>query len=325
MRETDSSSPDIVAGREGDKSPILERLLASREEYVSIISIVGMGGLGKTTLAQLIFNDEKVKSHFELKMWVCVTDTFELKTIVKKILESATKRKPENDLWTENRENSDNLKILLMRGAMGMIKIGKEILEKFVVVPLAIKSIGSLLYFKDPETEWLHFMENELSTLVPQHENYILQALKLSYDHLPLHLKQCFAYFSLFPKDYNIKVETLIQMWIAQGFVSSPSSSQCLEDISCGYFKEFFWSSFFRDVEKGGRGNVESCKMHDLMHDLAKLMAGMETTILSKWKGEPIGEKTRHVSFHLDTHRPLMASSNILAQSKKSPHISSPN
>ncbi|KAF2319611.1 hypothetical protein GH714_017572 [Hevea brasiliensis] len=70
--------------------------LSEREEYVSIISIVGMGGLGKTTLAQLIFNDEKVKSHFELKMWVCVTDTFELKTIVQKILESATKRKPES-------------------------------------------------------------------------------------------------------------------------------------------------------------------------------------------------------------------------------------
>ncbi|GLT54166.1 hypothetical protein SLA2020_273880 [Shorea laevis] len=83
-----------VIGREDDKKEVIERLMDSNvEENVSILPIVGIGGLGKTTLAQLIFNDEKIEKEFQLKMWVCVSDDFDVKIIVEKILESATNKK----------------------------------------------------------------------------------------------------------------------------------------------------------------------------------------------------------------------------------------
>uniref|UniRef100_A0A2N9FAT9 Rx N-terminal domain-containing protein n=1 Tax=Fagus sylvatica TaxID=28930 RepID=A0A2N9FAT9_FAGSY len=67
-----------VIGREKDKEAIIDLLLDfDLEENVSFISIVGIGGLGKTTLAQYVYNDEKVKTYFELKMWVCVSDVFD--------------------------------------------------------------------------------------------------------------------------------------------------------------------------------------------------------------------------------------------------------
>jgi hypothetical protein len=99
-----------------------------------------------------------------------------------------------------------------------IVAIRQEIVKKCVRVPLAIRTMGSLLYFKNSETEWLTFKNNELSK-ISQRENDILPTLKLSYDQLLSHLKHCLAYCSLFPKDYEIDKSTLIKLWMAQGFI----------------------------------------------------------------------------------------------------------
>ncbi|WKA02087.1 hypothetical protein VitviT2T_020317 [Vitis vinifera] len=80
-----------VYGRETDKEAIPDMLLKdeSTDNEVCIISVVGMGGLGKTTLAQLAYNDDKVKDHFDLRVWawVCVSDDIEVLRIAKIILQ----------------------------------------------------------------------------------------------------------------------------------------------------------------------------------------------------------------------------------------------
>ncbi|XP_059651989.1 disease resistance protein RGA2-like isoform X2 [Cornus florida] len=94
---------ESVIGRDGDKMEVSQLLLDGNvQENVSVVVIVGIGGLGKTTLAQLVYNDESVTKHFELKMWVCVSDDFDVKLIVEKIIESATSKKPEKDLSMDN-------------------------------------------------------------------------------------------------------------------------------------------------------------------------------------------------------------------------------
>ena len=119
-----------------------------------------------------------------------------------------------------------------------------EIVRKCKGIPLVIKTIGSLLYFKNSEQEWLSFKNKDFSN-VNKKEIDIPPTLKLSYDHLPSHLKQCFAYYSLFPKDYQIEKEALIKLWMAQGFIKLSGQNQCLEDVGHEYFMELLWRSFF--------------------------------------------------------------------------------
>jgi hypothetical protein len=378
---------EVVIGRENDKKAVIDCLMDAKvEENVSVLPIVGIGGLGKTTLAQLVFNDEQFQKGFDLKMWVCVSDIFDVKNIVAKILEAATEQKPDpaemntlvgklkkkidgkkyllvlDDVWNEDHERWCRLKEVLMGGARGsrilvttrqesvartirqesvakiigtiesyslkgldeeaswslfmqkafekgqepknpsIVALGKEILRKCSGVPLAITTIGSLLGSKNPETEWLSFKNNELSK-ISQNENDIIPTLKLSYDHLPSHLKQCFAYCSLFPKDYCFSKSRLVQFWIAQGFVnSSDDRNRCLEDVGSEYFKDLLFRSFFQEAEMDEYGDVSECKMHDLMHDLALSVAGSLIATLDDKKTN-VDKKNCHVSLLVGYYR----------------------
>ncbi|RXH93927.1 hypothetical protein DVH24_015994 [Malus domestica] len=90
IRETNSSIGDeIIVGRDEAASNILATLTSSEanQENLSVMAIVGMPGLGKTTLAKLVFNKDEISTHFEEKMWIYVSNTFDVDSILHRILE----------------------------------------------------------------------------------------------------------------------------------------------------------------------------------------------------------------------------------------------
>ena len=123
----------------------------------------------------------------------------------------------------------------------------------------------------------------------------ILPILKLSYDHLPSHLKCCFAYCSLFPKDCEISKLTLISLWIAQGFIQSSNEKLQMEDVANEYCKDLLWRSFFQEAREDSFGNIISFKMHDLIHDLAQSISRVECTYTNS-NIENVNENVRHLS-----------------------------
>ncbi|XP_034929775.1 putative disease resistance protein RGA1 [Populus alba] len=135
-----------VIGRDGEKRNVVSKLLAESSQEardVDVISLVGLGGIGKTTLAQLAFNDAEVTAHFEKKIWVCVSEPFDEVRIAKGILEELEGRASDlvglqsllrrvsesikgkrfllvlDDVWTENHGQWEQLKPSLTGCARG--------------------------------------------------------------------------------------------------------------------------------------------------------------------------------------------------------------
>ncbi|KAL5133113.1 putative disease resistance RPP13-like protein 1 [Glycine soja] len=104
-----------IYGREKDKEAIIKLLSEDNSDgrEVSVVPIVGMGGVGKTTLAQLVYNDENLKQifDFDFKAWVCVSQEFDVLKVTKTIIEAVTGKACKlNDLNLLHLELMDKLK-----------------------------------------------------------------------------------------------------------------------------------------------------------------------------------------------------------------------
>ncbi|XP_011003024.1 PREDICTED: putative disease resistance protein RGA3 [Populus euphratica] len=344
-----------VKGRENDKDRVMKMLFSTESSQgpaLRTISLVGMGGIGKTTLAKLVYNDDDVKTHFKKRIWVSVSDPFDEITIAKAILENL-KESTQNliklqtllekiqslirgkkfvlvldDVWNENSRKWEQLKDSLKCGlpgsrilvttrnrnvanCMGSLStdilelellstdecwslfsqlaffdknsrergnledIGRQIAAKCKGLPLAAKSLGSLLRFKRSRAEWESVLNSHVWE-IKEAESNLLAPLQLSYHDLPSDMRRCFSYCAVFPKDFTFERDALIKQWMAQGFLRETHNKE-MEVMGLECFEALAARSFFQDfVKDKGDGSIIECKMHDMVHDFAQSLTKNE-------------------------------------------------
>nr|XP_023879230.1 putative disease resistance RPP13-like protein 1 [Quercus suber] len=358
-----------VFGRDNDREAIFQKF-ESDDAAVNgpcVVPIVGMGGIGKTTLARLIYNDKRVEEYFDLRAWVCVSENFDSFKIAKAIFEQVTssacgfqdisslqKEMKEkfmgkkiflvlDDVWNESYDDSVELLKVFRCGAKEtkiivttrsekvasnvltvaafhlkqlsneecwslfekhafingkasefpiLEDIGKQIVQKCKGLPLAAKALGGLLRCEQDPKEWTMILKSDIWNL-PEEKNSILPALRLSYHYLPSHLKRCFTYCSIFPKDYEFTKEELVLLWMAQDFLQQSKGNEGMEEIGKRYFDDLVSRSLFQQSST----NESRFIMHDLVNDLATFISGEFCFRLEEDNElNEITEKTRHFS-----------------------------
>ncbi|XP_031113072.1 putative late blight resistance protein homolog R1A-3 [Ipomoea triloba] len=93
-----SHTEDIMVGKNNEFETIREMLIQHTSKQLEVVSIQGMGGIGKTTLARRVYEDPSVVSHFDKQIWVVVSQHHNKRQMLLDLLGSKNNSSDEDDL-----------------------------------------------------------------------------------------------------------------------------------------------------------------------------------------------------------------------------------
>ncbi|VAH00433.1 unnamed protein product [Triticum turgidum subsp. durum] len=280
------SDEDLV-GIEENRSKLTEWLTSDDKES-TVITISGMGGLGKTTLVKNVFDREKTNFP-DAHAWIVVSqaydvvdllgalftkiqhtqeslmppilsvgakaDVYELIEAIKKILQGKKCLIVLDDVWDTEAYTQMCNAFQGLQGSRVMITTRKE--DVAALAPpsrrLLLQPLGSAESFK----------------------LFCSRAFHNSPDHeCPPELEKVAADVveSLFPEDYAMPREILVRLWVAEGFAMKKENSTP-EEVAEGNLMELISRNMLEVVEWDELSRVSKCKMHDIVRDLALAVA----------------------------------------------------
>ncbi|TMW84006.1 hypothetical protein EJD97_000260 [Solanum chilense] len=334
-RNSSSTVGKIIVGFEEETEWIIRKLTSGSAE-IDVISIVGMPGLGKTTLAHRVYNHKSIVDHFDVCAWCTVDQEHNEKKLLQNIFNQVIGLKEKfseddidddvadklrkklcgkrylivlDDMWdTETLDelmrsfpefqkgsrviltsrkkevalhgkcHSDPLYLRLLRSEESwellekrvfgeercpdeLKGVGEKIARKCDGLPLVVDLIGGVISKKEKkEASWAEVL-NDLSSFIFKDEEEVVKVIQLSYDHLSDDVKPCLVCLASYPKDNDIKIYELKDLWISQGLETRSAEEVVDELISSSLVIPF---------------DDSICKIHDLVHDFCYIKSRKE-------------------------------------------------
>uniref|UniRef100_A0ACD5UJC5 Uncharacterized protein n=1 Tax=Avena sativa TaxID=4498 RepID=A0ACD5UJC5_AVESA len=334
-----------LVGIDEPKAEVIKLLTegVTTHEQTKLVSIVGSGGMGKTTLANQVYRDLEEK--FKCKAFISVSRNPDMTNILRTILAQLTPQGTQieatniqqliseirdylanrryfvvvDDIWdvmawnviklafpmtssgsiiiTTTRINDvsksccsyfgGNIYSIRPLNAMHskqlfhtrlfyseescppyLEEVSDQILKKCDGLPLAIIAISGLLANRErTEDLWNQVRDSIGRTLQRNPEiEVIMKILSLSYFDLPAYLKTCLLYLSIFPEDSFIGKTALIWRWIGERFIHQ-EYGHTAHEIGEMCFNELLNRNLIQPAETNEYGEVESCRVHDILLD----------------------------------------------------------
>nr|XP_034606580.1 disease resistance protein Pik-2-like isoform X1 [Setaria viridis]XP_034606581.1 disease resistance protein Pik-2-like isoform X1 [Setaria viridis] len=187
-----------------------------------------------------------------------------------------------------------------------LMAVSSDILTKCGGLPLAIISIAGLLANRSKTKEvWVNALKY-ISAAVDKdsHMDEMKRIFLLSYFDLPLYLKSCMLYLSVFPEDYLIDCRRLILLWVAEGLIPGQGREN-MEQLGRSYLNELINRSLVQPTKVGADGTtVKECRVHDVILEFIVSKA-VEENFVTIWNRNGFSEnyssnKIRRLSIQHD-------------------------
>ncbi|XP_022897993.1 disease resistance protein RPM1-like [Olea europaea var. sylvestris] len=319
------------------------RLLWEKGSALSVISVEGQGGVGKSALVRKVYDDAAVKKQFKSHAWIIVPRLFDIEDILKDLIQQLFRETREafpeemnamNNIrlkeliklflrekryvivfddvrdiqsWKaikhafpddscgsrlivttrntdvafysckRNKENVYTLKPLPPEHSLTLFcqktfrgspcpshleEITNNILKRCAGLPIAIKSVGGILASKSRRLEEWEMVYKSLGAELERENGNLNMILLLSFNDLPYHLKYCLLYMAIYPEYHLIKCDSLIRLWIMEGFVNEEKEGWTVEQVAQDYLKELAKKNLVEVVKAKENGSIKSCRIN---------------------------------------------------------------